>query len=414
MSAGQFGFLFLGIDKGMPAGLASLVIQLQVAFTVVLAVIFLGERPRPAQLAGGALAFAGIGIIAAGRAEAVPLARCRSASALRSAGASATSRAARPRPHPLGLLVWSSLVPPVPLLALSLLTERGAGGHDSTRPASSRCCSSWCSRRSSASARGRRCSPATPPRRSCRSRCSCRCSASPRPGWRSARSPPGGARRRARGARRPRAHRGVDRALARTRVSPIMRSRRVALAFAAAFAALRRRRRPPHVPGRRRAHAGAALRGGPHRRRDRPGRPRLGARHRITLRRARAAQGRASARPARARQPTSPPPTRLPQLRRDERGDRRGRGRAPGASCSQFSIGTSYEGRRHVGRQDLRQRRRPTRTSPRCCSPRPARPRAPDGRDGAVPAARAHADSTAPTRGSRTWSTPARSGSSPT
>src|SRR5204863_2296843 len=48
MSAGQFGFLFLGIAHGMPAGLASLVIQLQVVFTVALAVAFLGERPRPA------------------------------------------------------------------------------------------------------------------------------------------------------------------------------------------------------------------------------------------------------------------------------------------------------------------------------------------------------------------------------
>ena len=43
-----------------------------------------------------------------------------------------------------------------------------------------------------------------------------------------------------------------------------------------------------------------------------------------------------------------------------------------------------------LGGQDLRQRRAPTRTSRRCCSPPPARARAPDGRDGAVPAARAH------------------------
>src|ERR687895_985236 len=72
LSAGQFGLLFVGIDQGMPAGLASLVLQLQAAFTVGLAVLLLGERPKPAQLAGGALALAGIGIIAAGRASAVP------------------------------------------------------------------------------------------------------------------------------------------------------------------------------------------------------------------------------------------------------------------------------------------------------------------------------------------------------
>ena len=61
LSAGQFALLFLGMDAGMPAGLASLVLQLQAAFTVGLAVLLLGERPPPAQLAGGALALAGIG-----------------------------------------------------------------------------------------------------------------------------------------------------------------------------------------------------------------------------------------------------------------------------------------------------------------------------------------------------------------
>ena len=128
MSAGQFGFLFLGIDQGVPAGLASLVIQLQVAFTVLLAVIFLHERPRPIQLAGGALAFGGIGIIAAGRAEAVPLAALGLVvlSALSWGIGNVANRKAA-SPHPLGMLVWSSLVPPVPLLGLSLLTESGIG-----------------------------------------------------------------------------------------------------------------------------------------------------------------------------------------------------------------------------------------------------------------------------------------------
>jgi O-acetylserine/cysteine efflux transporter len=126
LSAGQFGLLFIGIDKGMPAGLASLVLQLQAAFTVGLAVLLLSERPKPAQLAGGALALAGIGIIAAGRASAVPLgalALTIGAAASWGVGNVATRKASSP--NPLGLLVWSSLVPPLPLLTLSLLTERG-------------------------------------------------------------------------------------------------------------------------------------------------------------------------------------------------------------------------------------------------------------------------------------------------
>ena len=63
--------------RACPPGLASLVLQLQAAFTVGLAVLFLGERPKPAQLAGGTLALVGIGIIAAGRASARPARRAR-------------------------------------------------------------------------------------------------------------------------------------------------------------------------------------------------------------------------------------------------------------------------------------------------------------------------------------------------
>jgi O-acetylserine/cysteine efflux transporter len=127
LSAGQFSLLFVAMDQGMPAGLASLVLQLQAVFTIGLAVAFLGERPGPGQLAGALCAIAGIGVIAAGRAEAVPL-----AAVVLTVGAGASwavgnvvMRHARP-PRPLALIVWSSLVPPVPLAALSLGLE-GAG-----------------------------------------------------------------------------------------------------------------------------------------------------------------------------------------------------------------------------------------------------------------------------------------------
>jgi O-acetylserine/cysteine efflux transporter len=126
LSAGQFSLLFIGMDQGMPAGLASLVLQLQAAFTVGLAVLLLGERPRPAQLAGGLVAFAGIGLIAAGRASVVPLgALALTIGAAFSWGLGNVATRRAQSPNPLGLLVWSSLVPPLPLLSLSLLTERG-------------------------------------------------------------------------------------------------------------------------------------------------------------------------------------------------------------------------------------------------------------------------------------------------
>lgn len=127
LSAGQFGLLFVAMDEGMPAGLASLVLQLQAVFTVVLAVALLGERVAPGQLAGAALAFGGIAIIAAGRAEGVPLlaiALCVGAGASWGLG-NVCVRRAQAR-DAVSLLVWSSLVPPVPLALLSLRFE-GSG-----------------------------------------------------------------------------------------------------------------------------------------------------------------------------------------------------------------------------------------------------------------------------------------------
>jgi O-acetylserine/cysteine efflux transporter len=124
MSAGQFALLFTGMDRGMPAGLASLVLQLQAVFTIGLAVAFLGERPRGAQVAGAAIALAGIGIIAVDRASAVPLG---AVALVVGAGASwgvgnVIARVARP-PDAIAMLVWSSMIPPVPLFLLSLAVE---------------------------------------------------------------------------------------------------------------------------------------------------------------------------------------------------------------------------------------------------------------------------------------------------
>ena len=73
LSSAQFALLFVGMDLGMPAGLASLVLQLQAMFTILLAVVLLHERPSRRQLAGAGVALAGIGVLSAGRAESVPL-----------------------------------------------------------------------------------------------------------------------------------------------------------------------------------------------------------------------------------------------------------------------------------------------------------------------------------------------------
>src|SRR5690606_24527890 len=65
----QFGLLFSAIKLGMPAGLASLLMQLQVFFTVALAIMFLGEKLSRFQAVGGLVAMAGVAVIAIERVE---------------------------------------------------------------------------------------------------------------------------------------------------------------------------------------------------------------------------------------------------------------------------------------------------------------------------------------------------------
>jgi O-acetylserine/cysteine efflux transporter len=127
---GQFGLLFVAMNTGLPAGLASVIAPLQPVFTLPLAAVALGERPSLRQVVGVALAVAGIGAIAAGRAHSVPL----HAFALGIASAAAwgcgnvVTRAAGTK-RPFSLLVWSSVVAPVPLLGLSLIFEGTARWH---------------------------------------------------------------------------------------------------------------------------------------------------------------------------------------------------------------------------------------------------------------------------------------------
>lgn len=59
----QFSLLFPGMKLGLGAGLASLVIQLQVFFTIGLAVLLLGEGPLATQLLGAFLALAGMVLV---------------------------------------------------------------------------------------------------------------------------------------------------------------------------------------------------------------------------------------------------------------------------------------------------------------------------------------------------------------
>ena len=124
MSLGQFALLYTSIAVGMPPGLASLVLQVQAIITVVLAALVLGERPLPVQVGGVVLGLVGLAVVALGRGGRVPavaLVLAVAAAASWAVGNVLVRRLALP--GGLGVTVWSAVVVPLPLLALSLLID---------------------------------------------------------------------------------------------------------------------------------------------------------------------------------------------------------------------------------------------------------------------------------------------------
>jgi O-acetylserine/cysteine efflux transporter len=120
----KFSLLFIGMDVGMPAGLASLVLQAQALFTVVLAALLLRERIAGSQVLGLAVAFGGLALVAGGLdgvATAEGFALVIAAALAWGFGNLALKRAAPA--DPLRFMTTVCLVPPLPLLALSLAFE---------------------------------------------------------------------------------------------------------------------------------------------------------------------------------------------------------------------------------------------------------------------------------------------------
>jgi O-acetylserine/cysteine efflux transporter len=124
LGVAKFGLLFVGMDAGMPAGLSSLVLQIQAVFTALFAMVALGERPGRVRVAGMVVALGGVAVAAVDEGTSGPLlafglviaaAACWGVS-------NVLTRKASP-PDSLNFMVWVSTVPVLPLLMLSLLTE---------------------------------------------------------------------------------------------------------------------------------------------------------------------------------------------------------------------------------------------------------------------------------------------------
>ncbi len=123
----QFSLLFFGIKLGLPAGLASLVIQLQAFFTIGLAVWLLGERPQLMQLMGALVALGGMAVVAAhleGQATLLGLALVIAAGLCWSC-ANIVNKKMGPV-DALSLMAWGSLLATPPIFLVSYLAEGGS------------------------------------------------------------------------------------------------------------------------------------------------------------------------------------------------------------------------------------------------------------------------------------------------
>lgn len=133
LGVGQFGFLFTAIQWGAPAGLSSVILQSQAFFTALLAVPFLGEKFRWNHAVGLVVAGAGLVLMGWTKTDGGALSVPWPAlvllliAAVMWAGANVVTRTLGPV-DTLGLVVWSSLVPPVPLFLLSWVWEGEAAG----------------------------------------------------------------------------------------------------------------------------------------------------------------------------------------------------------------------------------------------------------------------------------------------
>ena len=128
---GQFGLLFTALKFGMPAGMASLVIQTQAFFTLLLAAPILHERAQRHHWIGLGVAALGLAVIAGGRGEG-PGQMTMVGFALTLGGAFmwAVSNiivrlASRKSPgyDPFAFIAWSSAAPVLPFLLLAVLID---------------------------------------------------------------------------------------------------------------------------------------------------------------------------------------------------------------------------------------------------------------------------------------------------
>lgn len=136
MGVGQFGCLFYAMEIGMPAGIASIIVQLQAFISPFLAMLFLKEKLSLKQLIGFLVAALGLSVIGIASTSngltkipisALLLTICTPLFwSISNIVAKIASRKASENGETLDMLslvVWSSLIPPIPMIGLALIID---------------------------------------------------------------------------------------------------------------------------------------------------------------------------------------------------------------------------------------------------------------------------------------------------
>lgn len=120
----QFAFVFWGMNAGMTPGMASLIIQVQVFFSMFFAVLFLGERINLGQILGALISFMGIGVVAFYFDSSVTLLGflCIIAAAAAWGVGNLISKKIKSA-HFMAVIVWGSFIACLPMFLLALVFE---------------------------------------------------------------------------------------------------------------------------------------------------------------------------------------------------------------------------------------------------------------------------------------------------
>lgn len=124
MFAIQFSFLFIGMKVGITPGLASLLLQIQVFFTIALAIFLFKEKLHIYQAVGALLAAGGVGVVwhyTRGEISLAGFTFVIGAALFWSIGNAIAKTI--PKTEIIPLVIWGSFVAWPPLLALALIVD---------------------------------------------------------------------------------------------------------------------------------------------------------------------------------------------------------------------------------------------------------------------------------------------------